>query len=360
MYQNRLSRDRSQNFVPVYILMFIFILALLAGCNPVVDPANQAPKSPISPLDKPVDGASQVLRDRAAALLANLPPDSPDDMSRLLAHAEPFECETDSDNVLHCAANAPAIDNGFAARVYVKVPDQGYPTDVVLLPIFPPGIDAEVEREPDDIRALFKEEFILNKADNETDFRPAWLITNFAVVKVDEDGVFSGKAEDALSEFDPAIEVRLEFNREQLQQAADAGLDMPRFGYWSYAPVPENRKWVEFTAEREYDNRALLEIFKADKGLTAAERGMADVGILEYIEEAETVDQALELLKQPSTRGAGEDAIRAIVIRNPTGLADKFDQFSNAFTRGVGTAETRISFVVTVSSWEDQALGGFP
>jgi len=355
MYQKKFSGNRSQ----IFVLASVLILALLAGCAPMPYPVDQAP-SPLSPLADPAekpedDVAGESIRDDALNL-ANLPPDSSEDMSRLLAHAQPFQCESDADNVLHCAANAPANGDGFEARVYVKVPDQGYPTDVVLLPIFPPGINTESERETSEIRSFFDKKMILNKVDVETGFRPAWLITNFAVVKVDENGVFSGKAEDALSEFDPAIEVRLEFNRKQLEQAASTGIGMPRFGYWSYAPEPTMRKWVEFTTEREYDNRVLLEIFQAEKGITAAEKNMADVGILEYMEDAATVDQALALLKQPSDRVG--DAVRAIVIRDPTGLADKFDQFSNVF--GQGMAEMRVSFVVTVSSWEDQALGGFP
>jgi len=352
MYRKKLNASFSKTLV----VASICIMALLAGCVPTVEPAFQVPPPP-TPVDSEIQGQSTEIVSAADDDTA-LPPDSPDDMSRLLAHAEPFTCEFDADDVQHCVANAPDNERGFAARIYVKVPDQGYPTDVVLLPIFPPAPDAEDERDTSDIRSFFGEQLILNKADVETAFKPAWLISNFAVVKVDENGVFSGLAEDALSEFEPAIEVRLEFNREQLQRAADAGMGMPRFGYWSYAPIPQNRKWVEFTPDREYDNRALLEIFRTDQGAT---RGMGGVEILDSIEEVATVDQALELLEQPSTRGVGEDSVRAIVIRDTTGLADKFEQFVPAFTRGLGgSAEARISFVVTVASWEDQALGGFP
>jgi len=369
MYQMKQNEHFFQNFV----LIGICALVLLGGCSPMPYPEELAGSSPLeSPVATPVGGVA-IDPERVLALVPEeaqkfeLPPDSPEDMARLLAHAESFQCESDK-GTLHCAANAPANEEGFEARVYVKVPDQGYPTDVVLLPIFPPAAEAEGERSVEEIRSLFEQELILQKPDRvtdeetglETEFLPKWLITNFAVVKVNENGVFSGKVEDALSEFEPAIEVRLEFNRAQLERAAEIGLGMPRFGYWSYAHAPGDRKWVEFTPEREHDNRALLEIFQTDKAVTPAERGMADVGILEFIEEAATVDQALELLKQPSTRGIDDGGVRAVIIRDPTGLADKFDLLTNATTRGTGDAEARVSFVVTVSSWEDQALALFP
>ncbi|MEM7531712.1 MAG: hypothetical protein AAF639_06035 [Chloroflexota bacterium] len=292
-----------------------------------------------------------------------------EDMRTLLQYADPMSCMTESDGTLHCILRSLPQTSGvaFSPLIYVEVPKQSVPVNVVELPLSPPSeaqaMDSLGEQTVDEIRQSYEQGDIMQAEDSATGFKPARLMTNFAVVTVDpETGEFDGRPESVLSDFDPPIEVRLEFHVDELMAAVEAGYDMPRFGYWSYAFAKDQRKWVEFTLDRDNAPKALIEFL----GERPATRGMAGEEMPELIEvmdEATNVDHAIEMYENmPRTRGVNP-GIRAILIEDVSKLVSFIEHIeaTTPATRSLDQGQdVRISFIVTVSSWEDQALGSAP
>jgi len=79
------------------------------------------------------------------------------------------------------------------------------------------------------------------------------------------------------------------------------------------------------------------------------------------LNEAKTVADAIEMYENmPRTRSVNP-GIRAIVIEDVSQLVSFIEHVETPATRSlVQEQDIRISFVVTVSSWEDQALGSAP
>ncbi|MEM7533809.1 MAG: hypothetical protein AAF639_16615 [Chloroflexota bacterium] len=308
--------------------------------------------------------------------------ESMDDMAALVAEARPFRCKTNKKGVLICRKRTRAQgDSDFRPLTVVKVPPQvgGYDVTVVELPIYPVETNRNIygKKVVKVIRDGYTDGQILDDQDADTAFKPERLWLNWAVVKVDPDtGEFDGTPESVLSEFDPPIEIRFQFELDTLMLADDYGFEIPRYGYWSYAFEPEDRKWVEFTVDRAHRPRPMLEVF--EEPVSTAARSASDddsdddniangstavVVNNSDITEVETVSEAMDMLNDHMSPAAARVAKKkrmAVVINDPTGLPESMSQMNSNMQAQGNTHSIRISLSLEVSSWDDQTIGSLP